>query len=287
MIIRQIRGYISYVMVDIACVGHITQDHIITSSLDYYASGGTAYYISVGVSSLISKDNEESSETTSNKTNKLSFQLVTKEGPQHFFENKYGENMNNRQQRVLSVADPFTMQDLCDVNARYIILGSLLASDFSVEIIKEMSKRGTLVLDVQGFLREVRGEKVYAVDWEEKLEALRYVDILKVNEYEMEVITGCSDAHQAALKLAEWGVKEVLLTFGSFGSLVYDSSSDTFYDIPAFPPNPLVDATGCGDTYVMGYVYKRAQGASVEESAIFAARVSTAKLQVKGPYRDL
>lgn len=287
MIIRQIRGYISYVMVDIACVGHITQDHIITSSLDYYASGGTAYYISVGVSSLITKDNKESSVTIGAKTNKLSFQLLTKEGPQHFFENKYGENMNNRQQRVLSVADPFTMRDLCDVNARYIILGSLLASDFSVEIIKEMSKRGTLVLDVQGFLREVRGEKVYAVDWEEKLEALRYVDILKVNEYEMEIITGCSDARQAALKLAEWGVKEVLLTFGSFGSLVYDSSSDTFYDIPAFPPNPLVDATGCGDTYVMGYVYKRAQGASVEDSAIFAARVSTAKLQVKGPYREL
>jgi len=261
-------------MVDIACIGHITQDHIITPSLDYYAPGGAAYYISVGMASLLDKE-----------SSRLSFQLVTKEGVRHFFENKYGENMNNRQQRVLSVAEPFSLHDLKGICARYIILGSLLASDFSVEIIKEMSQRGKVVLDAQGFLREVRNEKVYAVDWIEKEDALKYVDILKVNEYEMEVLTGYSDARKAAQKLAEWGVKEVLLTFGSFGSLVYDSATETYYEIPAFPPNPLVDATGCGDTYVMGYVFRRAQGDSVKDSALFAANVSTAKLQVKGPYR--
>ena len=265
-------------MVDIACIGHITQDHILTPSLDYFAPGGTAYYISVGMNALLSgKGGADRGD--------LSFSLVTKEGRRHFFENSYNENMNERKQRVLSVADSFTLEDLSSVNARFIILGSLLASDFSVEIIEEMSERGSLVLDAQGFLREVRDEKVYAVDWKDKLEALRFVDILKVNEYEMEVLTGKKDAREAALMLAEWGVREVLLTFGSFGSLVYDSVSKTFYDIPAFRPEPLVDATGCGDTYVMGYVFKRAQGASIEDSALFAAKVSTAKLQVRGAYR--
>ena len=34
----------------------------------------------------------------------------------------------------------------------------------------------------QGYLREVRGERVYPIDWTDKLEALKYIDILKVNE---------------------------------------------------------------------------------------------------------
>ena len=264
-------------MVDIVCIGHITQDHIITPSLDYFAPGGTAYYISVGMNNLLFKNGKSRVD--------LSFSLVTKEGRRHFFENCYNENMNERQQRVLSVAEPFTLEDLSSVKARFIILGSLLASDFSVDIIKEMSLRGSVVLDAQGFLRKVRNEKVYAVDWAEKTLALKYVDILKVNEYEMEVLTGKSDAHEAALVLASWGVKEVLLTFGDFGSLVYDAVSNIFYDIPAFQPHPLVDATGCGDTYVMGYVFQRAQGIDIHESALFAAKVSTVKLQMKGPYR--
>ena len=260
-------------MVDIACIGHITQDHIITPEIDYFAPGGTAYYFSEGIDSLLSSSDIA-----------LSYSLVTKEGPKHFFENKYGANMNNRQQRVLSTAEPFTMQDLADVDARFIVLGSLLSSDFSVEVIKALSEKGIIVLDVQGFLREVRNEKVYAIDWADKLETLKYVDVLKVNEYEMEVLTGKTDPREAALILAEWGVKEVLLTFGSYGSLIYDAINEEFYEIPAFEPITLVDATGCGDTYVMGYVFKRAQGASIKESGLFAAAVSTYKLQKKGPF---
>ena len=91
----------------------------------------------------------------------------------------------------------------------------------------------------------------------------------------MEVLTGSADPREAALRLAGWGVKEVLLTFGSFGSLIYDATERRFYDIPAYSPLTLVDAT----------VFKRAQGATIEESGHFAAAVSTLKLQDKGPFR--
>ena len=267
-------NYLCLIMTDICCIGHITEDHIITPGLDYFAPGGTAYYFAVGINSLI---------TTSGCD--LSFSLITKEGRRHFFENKYSGDMNGREQRVLSTAEPFTSAELAHVEARYIVLGSLLADDFSVDVIRHLSSKGVLVLDVQGFLREVRGCHVHAVDWVNKVETLRYVDVLKVNEYEMEVLTGSADPREAALRLADWGVKEVLLTFGSFGSLIYDATERRFYDIPAYSPLTLVDATGCGDTYVMAYVFKRAQGATIEESGHFAAAVSTLKLQDKGPFR--
>ena len=85
---------------------------------------------------------------------------------------------------------------------------------------------------MQGFLRKVDNEKVLAVDWPEKKEALKYIHILKANEAEMEVLTGCSEPHEAALLIADWGVKEVLLTLGDKGSLIY--AQGEFHEIPAY-----------------------------------------------------
>ena len=199
-----------------------------------------------------------------------------------YFENIYGENQDDRKQRVLAKADPFTVEELKDEEAKFFHLGSLLSDDFSLDVVKLLSGKGKLAVDAQGYLREVRGEQVYPTDWKDKREALKYIDILKVNEHEAEVLTGFKDFKQAALQLAEWGVKEVLLTLGSLGSIIY--AEVTFYKIPAYPAKNVVDATGCGDTYSMGYLYMRNKGASYEEAGCFAAALSTIKLEKSGPF---
>ena len=199
-----------------------------------------------------------------------------------YFENIYGENQDDRKQRVLAKADPFTVEELKDEEAKFFHLGSLLSDDFSLDVVKLLSGKGRLAVDAQGYLREVRGEQVYPTDWKDKREALKYIDILKVNEHEAEVLTGFKDFKQAALQLAEWGLKEVLLTLGSLGSIIY--AEGTFYKIPAYPAKNVVDATGCGDTYSMGYLYMRNKGASYEEAGCFAAALSTIKLEKSGPF---
>jgi len=276
---------------DIVCIGHITLDKIVTPKKEVYMPGGTSFYFSYGFNHLANKQVTYKLITSLAESEMQSVEDMRKVGidveviPSRntvYFENIYGENMDNRKQRVRAKADPFTVEKLGDIKAKYIVLGSLLADDFSLDVIKHLSKRGTLVVDAQGYLREVRDQKVYAIDWADKLEALKYIDILKVNEYEIEVLTGIKDQHEACEKLAEWGVKEVLLTLGSYGSVVY--ADGQFYDIPAYEPLTVVDATGCGDTYVMGYIYKRVQGASPREAGHFAAAVSTIKLQASGPF---
>ena len=122
---------------------------------------------------------------------------------------------------------------------------------------------------------------MYPVDWADKLEVLKFVDVLKANEMEMKVLTGTSDVYKAARLLNSWGVKEVLLTLGSMGSVLYDGENFTM--IPAFKAE-VVDATGCGDTYMAGYLYKRAKGESVEEAARFAAAMATIKIEAFGPF---
>lgn len=265
-------------------------DKIVTPRQTTYMPGGTSYYFSHGISCL--KDAGSYELVTALAESEMSaVEEIRKKGiavkvlPSRFsvyFENVYGENQDNRTQRVLAKADPFTADGLRDVEANIYHLGSLLADDFSLDVIKYLSGKGILSVDAQGYLREVRGEDVYPVDWTEKREALQYVDILKVNEHEMEVLTGHTDPERAAVCLAEWGVKEVLITLGSLGSLIY--AEGEFCRIPAYVPREVVDATGCGDTYMTGYLYMRNKGCSCYEAGCFAAAMSSLKLEHSGPF---
>lgn len=277
---------------DIICIGHITKDKIVTPKVEVYMPGGTSFYFSYGINhldgngityGLIASLAEEDMKAVEDMRQAGIEVDVVPSRKTVYFENIYEVDSNKRHQRVRAKADPFTIESVKDVKAKYIVLGSLLADDFSIDVIKYLSDKGTLVVDAQGYLREVRDEKVYAIDWANKKEALQYIDILKVNEYEIEVLTSKKDFHEGCQQLAEWGVKEVLLTLGSFGSVIF--ANNEFYEIPAYEPLNVVDATGCGDTYVMGYVYKRAQGASIQEAGNFAAAVSTLKLEASGPFK--
>lgn len=275
---------------NLCCIGHITLDKIITPEKECHLPGGTSYYFAHAMLHLNGAKHfrlvTSLGESEMKAVDELREAGVTVDviPSRHtvYFENKYGENQNNRTQRVLAKADPFTVDSLREVRAGIYHLGSLLADDFSLEVIRSLVGRGVVSVDAQGYLREVRGDQVYAVDWPWKRDALRCIDVLKVNEYEMDVLTGHNEPHEAALQLAEWGVKEVCVTLGNYGSVVLEN--DHFYDIPAYEPKRIVDATGCGDTYSTGYLYMRSRGADPGEAGRFAAALSTLKLEETGPF---
>ena len=131
-------------MKDICCIGHITRDKIITPSQSVSMPGGTAFYMAYGINNL---------------PRDIAFQLVTKVGPESYeevnrmrqagidvvcydcaksvyFENRYGIDSNQRTQRVLAKAAPFTIEEVLPLEAKVFHLGSLLADDFPVEVVK-------------------------------------------------------------------------------------------------------------------------------------------------------
>lgn len=276
-------------MKDICCIGHITKDKIVTPEQTQYMSGGTSFYFARALNSL---------------PHRIDTMLVTKMGREDmaavddlrqrgielkayesahtvYFENKYGENRDNRTQRVLAKADPFTINELEPYEAKVYHLGALLADDFSPELVEFLAQRGRISIDAQGYLREVRGEQVYPIDWADKRRILSHTAVLKVNEYEMEVVTGLTDPRDAAQRLADWGVEEAVVTLGSHGSLIL--ANGEYHVIPAYKPREVVDATGCGDTYSAGYLYCRCQGKSIDEAGRYAAAMCTLKLEHIGP----
>ncbi|MBQ6549380.1 MAG: ribokinase [Prevotella sp.] len=279
-------------MTEICCIGHITRDRIITQDPPntVYSAGGSAYYVAWAFQALphdvdfqlvTSVSREMMSEVE--RLREAGVSVKSFESPDNvFFENKYGKNMDNRTQRVLAKSAPFTIEQLEGIEARVFHLGTLLADDFAPEVVEYLATKGDVSIDVQGYMRYVKGEQVYSTEWNDKLRLLKHTAILKVNEWECQTLTGITDPFVAAEQIHAWGVREVIVTLGGGGSIIY--AEGKFYETPAYPPSKLVDATGCGDTYSAGYLYARAKGMSYEESGRFAAAMCTLKLEHTGPF---
>ncbi|WP_414617448.1 PfkB family carbohydrate kinase [Dyadobacter sp. 32] len=273
---------------DICTIGHITLDKVVTTQSIKHMPGGTSFYFSKAVrqfdvkymlvTALALKEHHVLTELRNEGVE------ICALPSDHtvYFENIYSANQNHREQNVLHKASPFVAVEMPDIDARIFHLGPLLSDDIPVDLVKALAAKGMVSLDVQGYLRYVENQKVRYKDWEDKEEVLAHVSILKANEFEMEVIAGTSDVHDGAKYLAGLGVKEVIITLGSNGSIIYKNGA--FYEIPAFTPDEVVDATGCGDTYMAGYLWKKIQGASVEKSGEFGAAMATLNIQSSGPF---
>ena len=190
----------------LCCIGHITHDKIITPRRTAHQPGGTSYYFSHAIRRLPEIDymlvtalGAEDMHVV-DELRREGIQVKVMPSRQSvYFENIYGENQDNRTQHVLAKADPFTVEYLQDVEAQIFHLGSLLADDFSLEVVKYLSGKGRISIDAQGYLREVQGEDVFPVDWERKEEFLRHVYFLKANEPETLALTGTNDPMVAAV----------------------------------------------------------------------------------------
>jgi sugar/nucleoside kinase (ribokinase family) len=275
-------------MFDLCCIGHITSDKVVNTKNTMHMAGGTAFYFSYAVSQLdvnyllvTALAPAETHYVTDLRDRGIEVK-VQPSAHTVYFENIYAENQDQRTQNVLAKADPFDIEQFQTIAAQIFHLGPLLADDISTELIKTLAAKGRVSIDVQGYLRKVINKKVHAVDWPGKKEALQYAEIVKADVAELQALTGCDKTEDGAKILAGWGIKEVVVTNGSAGSVIY--SDGIFYIIPAYRPNAIADATGCGDTYMAGYLYRRIKGDTIQQSGEFAAAMASLKMENPGPF---
>lgn len=276
-------------MYDICTIGLITLDKVVTPSAVRYMPGGTSFYFSkalqffdINYALITSLAAEESYIVDELSASGMRVHVRNSEFTVHF-ENTYTQDSDHREQRVLHASVSFGIDTIFnEVPARIYHLGPLLSGDIPVPLIACLSKKGEVSLDVQGYLRYVRSGKVLYRDWEEKRQVLPAVTFLKANEFEMEIITGTRHIREGARYLAGLGVREVIITLGSKGSVIY--SGGDFYEIPAYYPPYVEDATGCGDTYMAGYLVKRVRGESIREAGEFGSAMAALKVALSGPF---
>ena len=188
-------------------------------------------------------------------------------------------------QRILTVthtAGSFTPDQVEDFEAKLFLINTSTRGEAGMDVIDVLKrKNATIAADSQGFVRIISEDGTLVNDpWEEKRDVLPYIDVLKTDAVEAEILTGESDIRKAARQLAEWGPEEIVLTH-SGGLLVL---ADGQFHEAKFHPVELIGRSGRGDTCVAAYACKRLS-APPPEAAIWAAAVTSLKMEAEGPIR--
>ena len=170
---------------------------------------------------------------------------------------------------------------MVDVIADVFHLGPLAAGDIEPALFAELATRGAVALDVQGLLRLRQPGQVVLQMASTIRNLVQHARILKADTEEAQLLTGCNSTRDALTELQSWGPSEILITDGSRGSNI--CSPEGIWEIPAYPPTDVVDPTGCGDTYLAGYVTARLKGLSPYQSAHIGALAASHKLEYTGP----
>ena len=111
-------------------------------------------------------------------------------------------------------------------------------------------------------------------------ELFGYISLITPNQTESALLSGVGDNLDAAVeKLMQLGVKDVVVTLGSKGSLVISEGAKTL--VPSLKVN-AVDTTAAGDTFCGALCVALSEGCSLVDAAGFATKASALTVQKMG-----
>ena len=277
------KRYDSFIM------GHISIDENIYQGEAVKEIGGAVFYSScashaishkIGVLTKLSQKDREYLEAF--KVSKEDITALDSRNTTSIRNIYHSVDRERRTCTALSVADPFTIDDIPDnIDSQIYHFAGLISGEFDSEMIKFLCNKGKVALDVQGFLRVVgENKEMVFKDWKEKKEYLPYIDYLKTDAAEAEIMTGTKDRKKAAKMLFGWGAKEIMITHNK-EVLIYNGTK--YYAYPLKPRN-LSGRTGRGDTCFSTYITERADK-EIEEALLFAAALVSFKMEKPGPFK--
>src|SRR5919198_3707606 len=193
----------------------------------------------------------------------------------HRFSFRYEDD--RRQMVVDAAGDAWRPEELVGplAGVAAVHVAPLLRGDFPPEALAQAARRRRLALDGQGLTRARReGPLELDADFDHAL--LEHVSILKLAEEEAEVLVG----EISAAALGGLGVPEVVVTFGTHGSLVWASGRIERVQAHEIAPT---DPTGAGDAFAVTYLASRADGHTPAAAARRATAVVGSLLERRRP----
>jgi len=261
-------------MADLAVVGHIAIDRIITAAGSRTQIGGPPIYIAlvakrlglgVGAVTKVGGDMPEGFLGLLRRLGlDISGQVVEGAETTRFILDYRGAE---RRLSVESVCDEIRPEDVRDLPEAVLI--SPIAGEVPPPTASALTAE-LLALDPQGFVREIGGD--YSISprrWFDA-ELLRRVTVYKSSEEELKIITGEEDAWRGLRRIVKLGAEVALATRGSRGGLML--AQGRRYRIPACGAVEVVDPTGAGDAFMGGFLSGYLRG----EDAPWCAAVGTA-----------
>lgn len=174
----------------------------------------------------------------------------------------------------------------------YPVAWDFISSDFQVEqMVKQadafvygsLSARAEMTSNTLYRLLENASYKVFDINLrppfidQEKLEnLLQMADLLKLNKQELELIAGWynlenhTELQKTSFLLDRFGIKEMIVTKGSFGASYYNESKEIYQKAYRVE---VQDTVGSGDAFLSGFITARLNGKSDEEALEYATAI--------------
>ena len=216
---------------------------------------------------------------------KSKVKLILKDDTHHFI-NEYPnkDNLDMRKQSTNFADIPILADEIknildeCEIDDRDIdafVLTPLNSNDFPIETLEFLKTFDVpIFISLQGFLRFKDEDNSMVLKLSDDIKYVFDIsDTIFMDESEFDII-----------KSEKFADSNLVITNGSKGSRIIEVGGTTI-KINAVKCDNIVDATGCGDTYMAAYISAILNNKTLIESADFASRIASKKLENYGPYK--
>jgi sugar/nucleoside kinase (ribokinase family) len=173
------------------------------------------------------------------------------EGKTFFWAGCYGEDWDtcqtlDTQLNVFADFHPNVPPELRD--SEYVFLANI-HPDLQVEVLRQMHTPRLTALDSMNYW--ISSQKASLT------RALSMVDVVLFNEGETKQFAQESNLISAARRILDVGPKVLIIKRGQYGSMLVtrgDDLGESFFLLPAYPLEQVIDPTGAGDTFAAGFM---------------------------------
>ena len=218
---------------------------------------------------------------------KSKVKIILKDDTHHFI-NEYPDkdNLDIRKQSTNFANVPILSDELKNILEECVIdnddidafvLTPLNSNDFPIETLEFLKTFDVpIYVSLQGFLRFLDEDNSMILKLSDDLNYIFEIsDTIFMDESEFDII-----------KSEKFEGSNLVITNGSKGSRIIEVDGTTI-KINAVKCDNIVDATGCGDTYMAAYISAVLNNKTFKNSADFASMIASKKLENFGPYKKL
>ncbi|GAC1436754.1 MAG: PfkB family carbohydrate kinase [Solirubrobacteraceae bacterium] len=168
-------------------------------------------------------------------------------GKTFFWRGEYGWDLNSREtlDTQLNVFETFEPKLSEASRAAEVLFLANIQPDLQLQVRELCAAARFTALDSMNLWIDIARDSLLA--------AIKRVDCLILNDAELRQLTEKPNLLSAAREVLSWGGPQVIVAkLGEYGAALV--TQDSYFSLPAFPLETVVDPTGAGDTFAGGFV---------------------------------
>jgi sugar/nucleoside kinase (ribokinase family) len=167
-------------------------------------------------------------------------------GKTFFWQGEYGWDLNSREtlDTQLGVFEGFQPKLSDGSRSSDVLFLANIQPDLQLDVRRQLPDASFVALDSMNLWIDIARDSLVA--------AIESVDCLILNDAELRQLTGKPNLVSAAREILGWGPSVIVAKQGEYGAALV--TRESFFALPAYPLETVVDPTGAGDTFAGGFV---------------------------------